>query len=617
MLTALVIGVGLVVAWWTFRNQQPGDTERRYRPIEVTQQSDYVSSESCRSCHGEQYDAWHASYHRTMTQLATPDAVLGDFDNVTALAYGRDIQLRRKGDEFWVSMFDPDLSLAKQTSRIERRIVLVTGSHHMQVYWYATGKDRRLAQLPVIWLKETSQWIPLLSAFIRPPGQRLGSAEGRWNQICIKCHTTHGQPRVDVAESVVDSQVAEFGIACEACHGPGRSHAVAHAAGAPLEARDAAMVQPADLTHQRSAEVCGQCHGVWMVRDETEAARLNSDGFSYRPGDELAATRHVFANQQPRSSHVEDFLKSAPHFLEDRFWSDGMVRVSGREFNGLARSPCYRKGELSCLSCHQLHQAEGDVRAKDEWANDQLAAEKLGDEACLQCHTKFRTEQELTAHTHHRVGSTGSQCYNCHMPYTTYGLLKAIRSHQITIPSAQESIRVGRPNACNQCHVDQTLPWTATWLEKWYHIQPPQQFTPEQQRYAATLLWCLTGDAGQRALATWTLGWSPAMKASRTDWIVPVLGQLLDDPYDPIRYIAHRSLRSQSGFESFDFQFMGSPDYRDQSSVRAYMQWRRTRTSFSGDDAPALLIGADGDLLHDQFNQLLGKRDDRPVVLNE
>ena len=32
-----------------------------------------------------------------------------------------------------------------------------------------------------------------------------------------------------------------------------------------------------------------------------------------------------------------------------------MVRVGGRDYTAMVESPCYLKGELSCLSCHQMH----------------------------------------------------------------------------------------------------------------------------------------------------------------------------------------------------------------------------------------------------------------------
>ncbi len=520
------------------------------RPIEVAGGNDpYVGSASCMSCHPQQYDSWHASYHRTMTQTATPSSVAGDFNDVKVRAYHRDFHLSRKGHEFWVQMDDPELPVRPGIAPIDRRIVLTTGSHHMQVFWYQSGRDRRVGQLPVVWLREVKRWIPIHSIFIRPPQEHLAQAEGQWNQTCIKCHTTQGRPRIDLSKPIqVDTHVAEFGIACEACHGPGRTHVdlqtMAQDSPSSLLPEDS-VIHPASLPHERSAEVCGQCHGVWIAKDVTEAKSVQWAGLTYRPGDRLNDTRHVFHTGQPRTEHVNDYLKSNPTFLEDRFWHDGMARVSGREYNGLVRSACFQRGTMSCLSCHQLHL--DDDRDTSAWANDQLSVDMNGNTACLQCHQDYQDQQRLTQHTHHPPESSGSQCYNCHMPYTTYGLLKAIRSHQISSPSVEESLSVGRPNACNQCHLDKTLPWTADALKKWYQLDSPRKFTPDQRKYAATLLWCLTGDAGQRALATWTLGWRPALEASRHDWAVPVLGQLLDDPYDAVRYLAHRSLGAQSG----------------------------------------------------------------------
>ena len=55
-----------------------------------------------------------------------------------------------------------------------------------------------------------------------------------------------------------------------------------------------------------------------------------------------------------RPAHVPDPAETGS------FWSDGMIRATGREFNGLMESPCYTRGEMSCLSCHEMHQKAGD-----------------------------------------------------------------------------------------------------------------------------------------------------------------------------------------------------------------------------------------------------------------
>ena len=53
----------------------------KMRPTEFADE-EYRSSSSCQVCHPSQYRSWHASYHRTMTQAATAETVIGDFDNV-------------------------------------------------------------------------------------------------------------------------------------------------------------------------------------------------------------------------------------------------------------------------------------------------------------------------------------------------------------------------------------------------------------------------------------------------------------------------------------------------------------------------------------------------------
>ena len=120
--------------------------------------------------------------------------------------------------------------------------------------------------------------------------------------------------------------------------------------------------------------------------------------------------------------------------LRGRYWSDGMVRVIGREFNSLIESKCYRAGTLSCLSCHSMHSSD---------PNNQLAAGMDTDRACVQCHPQVGTN--VAQHTHHAAGSEGSRCYNCHMPYTSYGLLKAARSHQINSPTVAASVQPAAP----------------------------------------------------------------------------------------------------------------------------------------------------------------------------
>src|SRR5438046_6164337 len=47
------------------------------------------------------------------------------------------------------------------------------------------------------------------------------------------------------------------------------------------------------------------------------------------------------------------------------------------------------------------------------------------------------------------------------------------------------------------------------------------ELTGEEQATSAALLWLLRGDAGQRALIAWSMGWEPAKLASGQAWLPP------------------------------------------------------------------------------------------------
>jgi hypothetical protein len=339
--------------------------------------------------------------------------------------------------------------------------------------------------------------------------------------------------------------------------------------------------------------VCGQCHGVWQFYGREAEREANARGLPYRPGDDLMKTQFV---AQPTahmdSPTMKEVLAADPGWLTDSFWSDGMIRVSGREYNGLIESPCFKNATdeartMSCSSCHSMHKTADDPRTIAEWADThQVAAGMHGNEACRTCHTTIGAD--VTAHTRHRSDSSGSACYNCHMPYTTYGLLKALRSHQVSSPTVSASIQTGRPNACNLCHLDKTLGWTSDYLDTWYGT-PRVALTDDEQTIAASVLWLLRGDAGQRALVAWSMGWPPAQQASRTTWMRPYLSRLADDPYDAVRFIAARSLRSL-------------PAARDGADRTA--------------DA-ALLFDSTGMLRAEVVARLLRQRDNRRVSLRE
>jgi hypothetical protein len=589
---AVVLGATLVTKLVPARTTAA--MARSDRPA-VAPERGYFGSASCRPCHPGPFASWHDSYHRTMTQLPSATTVVGDWSGVEIDFLGRRHRFEREGDAFFY--VEPDGA--------RHPIVLLTGSHRMQVAWYSAGKRRTLAQVPFTWLIEEKRWAPRNAAFLRPPevASHPPSEERRWNDTCLRCHSTDPRPLLGPSGES-DTRVAELGIACEACHGPGGAHVQANQDPARRYALhtsgrgDPTIVNPARLPAERANEVCGQCHSVSAERTREEFARFAANGSDYRPGQELSRSREVLRYcESPRDELTRTIFALAPTFMVDRFWRDGMLRVTGREMSALAETPCSTSGKLTCLSCHSPHQTDDDARPRRAWADGQLRPAALGDGVCLECHAKVA--RAGAGHTHHAPSSPGSSCLDCHMPHTSYGLQKAIRTHRVGRPSAAESHDLGRPNACNLCHLDKTLAWTADRLAEWYGQRRPE-LSPDESTVAAGHLWLLSGDAGERALAAWSTGWQPANETASTGPFLADLARLLDDPYESVRLIAWRSLRKRPGLESVDYDFLGSRDARLAARARVL---ERVPASVGLDAATA--------------ERLASRRDDRRVDLNE
>ncbi|MGF1467356.1 MAG: ammonia-forming cytochrome c nitrite reductase subunit c552 [Sandaracinaceae bacterium] len=534
-------GVGLFLltagALWT---ALPGNPDRELaRPLPERRAGEgFATSDACRSCHPGAYAAWKRTYHRTMTQVATPEAVLAPFDGRVLRERGRAFAVLRREHRFYLGELEPEAATSRRLdedafARLTRprRVVMVTGSHRMQAYW-VEGADGLLEQVPFVYLVEEGRWLANSDSFLQPPDAPDAPLwRYTWSDTCVSCHATGGpwDASAASADRTPEAAVGELGIACEACHGPGEEHVARHRS--PTErllaravgVSDPTIVNPRRLPGERSASVCGRCH---VIHPAGEGERLDA----FVPGDRLDAYLDLAGLLAAVDAARElGDLRSVDEEVRDDvggFWRDGTVRIAGREYLGLMRSPCAADGGLACTSCHRMHGGDPEK---------QLEPSRSSDETCAACHGAIARAPE--AHSGHRA----VRCIDCHMPYTSFGLLSAARSHRVGSPTASGAAARARPNACSLCHLDRPLGWVADVLSE-RHGTPPPELPERHRELPAGVAWMLGGDAVQRALVAWHAGWAPARAAYRDGSLVPALRTLLEDRYPAVRQLAWRAL---------------------------------------------------------------------------
>ena len=529
--------------------QATTDQQLQTATPKLTDHKGYVGAQVCAKCHKEEHKSWHSSYHRTMTQIASPETIKADFDGQEMKLGNTTYKIYRKGDEYWVRGHDPEWEARQLPTEIrnhpnpqmaDKRIVMVTGSHKMHMFWMSWKhsdeqanqdelENNSLWLFPWVYMIEQEKWIPYEDSFIADP--QFGRPATVWNQSCIACHAVAGQPHHEPKDDrfaiEFHSNIADFGISCEACHGPGKPHVEKHQtllntnvdvelSGTP----DNTIINPERLGKEQQAQVCGQCHSLF---ESNHPESFLADGLDYQPGNDLLANRKMI--------HHKDTDPSLLYY--NMFWNDGTMRIGGREYTSLVQSKCYTHGEMTCLSCHSLHSMEEPSK--------QLGLNMNTDQACIQCHQEPQYTTQLANHTHHQLNSEGSRCLNCHMPHTSYALMRGIRSHRIDSPMIRSNKKNEKPNACNLCHLDKTMQWTADNLSEWYG-HPEVELDEQHQNVASSLVWLLQGNAVQRTLAAWHMSWEPTFETSATNWRLPFMIQLLNDDYAATRYVTWQSL---------------------------------------------------------------------------
>lgn len=439
---ALLAGAGaLLIAAVIVRQDGPRGIGQAERVLQAT----YVGTASCASCHVSQHDAWRSSQHEQAMAVATPDRVLGDFDDVTVPHGGTETRFFRQGTEYWVRTDGP------AGARADFRVRYTFGVDPLQQYLIELP-DGRLQALSVAWDSRPAgsggqRWFHLYGDEAIPPGDELHwtGRQQTWNSMCADCHSTNLRRGYDPATNRFATTWSEINVACEACHGPGSDHT-----------RWARASSLSRRLFWRGA------NGLTVALDERDGVTWAADATTMRPVRSVPrATQTEVTTCAPchsrRAQFAEGFRPGLPlhDFYVPATIEAGLFHADGQQldevytFNSFLQSRMNHAG-VTCSDCHDPHTAR--LRAS-------------GNALCTQCHVPPR--YDTPDHHRHRTGSAGTACVGCHMPERTYMRVDARRDHGFRVPRPDLSVSLSVPNACTDCHASESNAWAADRVRDW------------------------------------------------------------------------------------------------------------------------------------------------------
>ncbi|MFT5371838.1 MAG: putative CXXCH cytochrome family protein [Lysobacterales bacterium] len=412
----------------------------------------FAGSQACAGCHDGQYDAWKGSHHELAMQHANSSTVLGDFNNREFTNFGMTSRFYLKDGRYFVNTDGPDGRL--QDFEIKYTFGVVPLQQYLVEF-----PDGRIQALEIAWDSRPGgaggqRWFHLY------PDERIDhkdelhwtGAQMNWNYMCADCHTTNFKKGYREADNSFKSTWSEMDVGCEACHGPGKQHIEWTEKDAELAVADVDKGLNFLLHERRDVN--------WSMDAATGTAKRSRKN-TPRVEIEVCATCHS------RRGIIKEGAVQHPSFLdhyqpalltEGLYHADGQINDEVYVWGSFQQSKMFAAG-VTCSDCHDPHSLK-------------LRAE--GEAVCLQCHLPARFAS--AEHHHHEAGTAGANCLNCHMPEKTYMVVDPRRDHSFRIPRPDQSLDLGTPNACNQCHTDRTPQWAATQFAGWYpDPKPPFQ----------------------------------------------------------------------------------------------------------------------------------------------
>lgn len=380
----------------------------------------YVGRQSCISCHQAEAQKFANSHHDKAMEVATETSVLGDFSGVEVEHDGIRSRMYKDGDRFMVRTEGPTGEMA------DFEVKYTLGVEPLQNYMVefdrtADMRDDEIARLQVLrlsWDTRAKKWFylspPDVYDKLAPDDELHWCGIGqRWNTMCADCHSTNVQKNYDQVSLQYKTTFSEIDVSCEACHGPGSTHVKLAKSPSLFWDRKLGYGLTANLkgeSNEAQIQACAECH----ARRQTLA-----DG--YNPGDDYW-------------DHYSTELLARLVYQ-----ADGQVEDEVFEHGSFLQSKMYHKN-VRCTDCHDPHTAK---------------LKHQGNQLCTSCHQHPAGKYDTPLHHHHKEGSAGASCVECHMPVTNYMEVHGRRDHSLRVPRPDLSVELGTSNACTGCHLDQ------------------------------------------------------------------------------------------------------------------------------------------------------------------
>lgn len=494
---------------------QPSLAQPNLAPSLAANLEGYASAQTCAGCHVEENKAWKDSDHAWAMHPATAESVLGNFDNAKFTDGEVNARFFKKSDKFFVNTEGPDGKPA------DFEILYTFGFSPLQQYLVEMSRGR-LQSLTIAWDSRPKtaggqRWFSLY------PGQHFTPDDplhwtGRyqnWNAMCADCHSTNLLNNYDDKTDTFATTWKEQNVGCQSCHGPAQAHvdwadkakAEGKKAGQYGSASDMGLqVDYAKLGSQGLVEQCASCH-----------SRRQSLGVDSHAGKPLL------------DSAVPSTLRPG------LYHADGQIEGEVYVYGSFTQSKMFNAG-VTCTDCHNPHTNKVKIE---------------GNGLCEQCHTESPPARlpslqaknyDTPEHHHHKPGSPGAQCVNCHMPETTYMVIDPRRDHSFRIPRPDLNEKTASPDACTTCHKDKKPEWASKAIEGWFGTPARPEHYGED--FQASRLG-MPGSMEKLAAIITDMGKPAIVRASAVDQItsygapaLPTLEQALKDKSPLVRNYA-------------------------------------------------------------------------------